>query len=67
MSLKMQHRGCSGDLYAEVNAMPHDAMVKYHEYWKRLKLVGISEENREKIKYIIKRTKEKIRRMKQLG
>ena len=67
MFLKMQHRGCSGDLYAGVNAMLHDAMVKYREYRKRLKSVGMSEEDREKIQRIIKRTEEKIRRMKQLG
>lgn len=67
MSLKMRHRGYSGDLYAGVNAMLHDAMVKYREYRKRLKSVGMSEEDREKIQRIIKRTKEKIRRMKKLG
>lgn len=67
MSLKMQHRHCSEDLYAGANAMLHNAMVKYHEYRKRLKSVGMSEEDREKIQRIIKRTEEKIRRMKQLG
>ena len=67
MSLKMQHRGYGGDLYAGVNAMLHDAMIKYHEYRKRLKSIGMSEEDREMIQRIIKRTEEKIRRMKQLG
>lgn len=67
MLQKMQRRGCSEDLYAGVNAMLLDATAKYHDYWKKLKSVGMPEEYREKIRHITKRTAEKIRRMEQLG
>lgn len=67
MSLKMQKIGCDKSLYAGINAMLLDATTRLHEYWKKLKVIRMSEEDREKIKRITQRTENKIMRIKQVG
>lgn len=67
MSLKMQNFGNDESLYAGVSAILFDAATRLHEYWKSLKEIRMSEEDREKIKRITQRTENKIMRMKQVG
>lgn len=67
MSLKMQKAGCGEDLYAGVNKMLLRATQKSQERWGNLKVMGMSENDREKVKRITQRTKNKIRDMKRIG
>lgn len=67
MSLRMQNIGNYKSLYTGVNAMLLDATKKFNEHWRRLKSVSMSENDREKVRHITKKTEDKIKRMKQLG
>ena len=67
LSLKMQKTGCNIDLYAGTNSVLLDTTSKFHNYWMKLKSIPMSEDEREKIRRITKRTEEKIKKMKQLG
>lgn len=67
MSLKMQKVGSDESLYAGVNAMLLDATRKFHKHWKNLKVIGMSEDDRERIKRITQRTEKTITRMKRVG
>lgn len=67
MSLKMQKDGNGENLYAGINAILLDATTKFYDYWGKLKSVSMSEDDREKVRRITKKTEDKIQRMKQVG
>lgn len=67
MSLRMQNVDNDKSLYAGVNAMLLDATEKFHEHWEKMKSVSMSEDDKEKVRRITKKTEDKIKRMKQLG
>lgn len=67
MSLHMQNVDNDESLYAGVNAMLLDTTEKFHEHWRKLKSVNMSDDDREKVRRITKKVEDKIKRMKQLG
>lgn len=61
-------QGCYGtDLYAGTNSMLLGAEDEYSNYRKKLDGVEMSEDEREKIRNIIKRADAKLKRMKRQG
>lgn len=66
MSQTMQKSGGDLSLYAGINAILLDTTTKFHNYWRELKSVSMSEDDRERIKRVTKNTDERIKRMKQV-